>query len=450
MIKPGQPISSLDAEQLGVLASHPAQLRNLARIEELLEDLDTLETPEQYLSFQAELYREVFETFERLGRCRQSVKRLSKGRPPKIDVAPPTDVGLGDGTDAWRFEALLYERLARQLRTVGDGLAWRTFNYNRSLIVAMSRNDSPGPLERTEGLEFELRAVRDIWQKKRSFALLHDLTNCLRIADLTEVGADGHARLHEVKRGRPAGSRQTRRMKAVVEAVLRGGRLPGETGDARLVQLETIFRTDLDGLGSLLQLATQYGGREMKLPPGRAVVATDLLALLERHGSGTDAGIRAVENARARALRLAGLDTANHLVRANSGDTAARSPLMVPFAIYPFPARLRSKLICDFMLFETHLDPDVLVSACDRAGLRARIELPPRHGDLNGSQPVMTVFGHDTQLTLRAQGLAPLLYELVHPDCWASGIRELLALSDPPEQPMVVYRGERESWVPVR
>lgn len=433
-----------------MLASHPAQLRNLSRIEELLEDLDTLETPDQYLSFQGDLFREVFETFGRLGSCRQSVKRLSKGRPPKSDVDPPTDVGLGDGINAWRFEALVFERLARQLRTVGDGLAWRTLNYNRSLVVAMSRNESPGPLEHKEGLDFELGAVLDIWQKKESFALLNDLTNCLRIADLTEVGADGHVVLHEVKRGRPAGGPQKRRMEAVVDAVSRGGRLPGEVGDARLVQLETCFRTDLDGLGTLLQLATQHGVRGMKLPPGRAVVATDLFTLLERHGSDLDAGIQRVESGRARALRRAGLDTAKHLVRATSGDTAARSPLMVPFAIYPLPARLRSRLICDFMLFETHLDPAALVSACDRTGLQARIELPLAHGDLKGDQPVMTVIGRDTELTLPAQGLAPLLYELVHPDCWAAGIRELLALSDPPDQPMIAFRGERESWVPIR
>lgn len=411
--------------------------------------MDNLDTPEQYLKFQGELFGEVFDVFKRLGQCRQSVKRLLRGKRPMSDVKPPDEVGLGNGIDAWQFESMLFERLARQLRTVGDGLAWRSFHYNRSLIVALSRNESPGPLEEKEGLEHELGAVLDIWKERQRFALLHDLTNCLRIADLTEIGADGHALLHEVKRGRPAGGKQNRRMKAVVDAVSKGGTLPGEGGDARLVQLETGFRADLVGLGSLLQLATQHGARAMKLPPGRALFATDLPTLLDRCGCDTAAASRTIESVRARALKRAGLDEVKHLVRAISGDTAARSPLMVPFAIYPFPARMRSRLICDFMLFETYLDPSALVSACDRVGLRAHVELPLAHGDLSGDRPVLTVSRGDARLTLHAQGLAPLLYELVHPDCWASGIRELLALSDPPEQPMVVFRGEHDSWVPI-
>jgi hypothetical protein len=42
-----------------------------------------------------------------------------------------------------------------------------------------------------EGLSYELGAIQELWKTKGHFALHHDLTNCLRIADLTEFTADG-------------------------------------------------------------------------------------------------------------------------------------------------------------------------------------------------------------------------------------------------------------------
>ena len=104
------------------------------------------------------------------------------------------------------------------------------------------------------------------------FALHHDLTNCLRIADLTEFTADGKRLFHEIKAKPHIEKKQLERAQAVVEAINSGGVLPGSTGDSRLVELKEPYVTNLNPLNDLLQLAKRNGSHGMKLPQGRAIV----------------------------------------------------------------------------------------------------------------------------------------------------------------------------------
>jgi adenylosuccinate lyase len=40
----------------------------------------------------------------------------------------------------------VFERVWRQLKSIGDALAWRAFGYDHPVIVALSRNQSAGPM----------------------------------------------------------------------------------------------------------------------------------------------------------------------------------------------------------------------------------------------------------------------------------------------------------------
>jgi hypothetical protein len=123
-VKAGHPLSTLRPELLGKLVTHPAQLRAVERIAGLLANLDSLETPQDFNEFQRSLFAEVFQAYARRAQCSQSGKRLKTGKSPQADVEPPEDVGLDDPVEAWQFEEFVYERVARQFRSVGDGLAW--------------------------------------------------------------------------------------------------------------------------------------------------------------------------------------------------------------------------------------------------------------------------------------------------------------------------------------
>ncbi|WP_371663018.1 hypothetical protein [Streptomyces sp. NBC_00280] len=50
----------------------------------------------------------------------------------------------------------MFERLARQLRSVGDALAWRALGFHRPFILALCHNDLPDPMHDKAGQKEEL------------------------------------------------------------------------------------------------------------------------------------------------------------------------------------------------------------------------------------------------------------------------------------------------------
>ena len=98
-------------------------------------------------------------------------------------------------------------------------MAWRRLGFDRRYILAYSRNADPGPITaRLEGLRAEVKEVFRLWNSLGQFALLHDLTNCLRIGDLTVFGGTApevrDVKSNPARRLRPA---QLRRMNQALE-----------------------------------------------------------------------------------------------------------------------------------------------------------------------------------------------------------------------------------------
>lgn len=444
-IKPGQPLVALGEENSRAVLMHPAQQEMAETVAQLITWLRACETPEDCFEFQSYLFGFLYEVEERRGQCSKVLKRLRRADSLPANVPTPPS---GDPTklETWELEAYVFERLARQLRTVGDGFAWTCFGYDRRVILALSRNESPGPMYGKDGLPFELGAIQELWETKRHFALHHDLTNCLRIADLTEFTADGKRLFHEIKAKPRTDTRQLERAQAVVDAVNSGGVLPSSTGDSRLVELEEPYVTNLKPLNDLLQLAKRNGCHGMKLPQGRAIMASSLPAMIRRFGNDMDEGGRFLHSTRQQAYKRARIDKAMHHIQGYSGDTASRSPIMAPWPIYPFMPIDCAALVCDLLLFDITVSADALVESLERAGLPGEVLLMPADVKLEGDMPVVRARWRDRTITWHAHGLSQLLYELAEPDSLARGIRELIQMNDPPDLPEVIYKDEAASW----
>lgn len=448
-IKPGQPLVSLAEEHSREVLQHPAQQAMVSTIAQFITQLRVLETPEGYYEFQRFLLAQLYEVEERRAQCSRVSKRLRRGQSVPADVSPPP---TGDPTQiaTWELEAYVYERLARQLRAVGDGLAWTCFGYDRRIILALSRNDSPGPMYGKDGLPYELGAMQELWKTKGHFALHHDLTNCLRIADLTEFTADGQRLLHEIKAKPHTEKKQLERARAVVDSVNSGGRLPSSVGDHRLVQLREPYITNLKSLDDLLQLAKHDGSHGMKLPQGRAIVASSLPAMAARWKDDPEEGAYFLDSIRSQTLKRAGIDKAMHHIKGYSGDTASRSPTMAPWVIYPFSPIDCAGLICDMLVFDTTVSADALVESLERSGLRGEVLLAPADVRVEGTMPVIRARWRNRAVTWHALGLNQLLYELAEPDALARGLREVLLMEDPADYPELVYANEATSWFTAR
>lgn len=431
---------------MSAVVLHPAHRLLVPRLAELVRWLRDCESPGDYYEFQRHLAGDLYRVEERSAQCSHVIKRLRAGRSvpteyPELSCAP----GSARMED-WEVEAFVYERMARQLRTAGDGLAWRCFGYDRRVIIVLSRNDSPGPMYGKSGLPYELGRVEECWRERRQFALLHDLTNCLRIADATEFTTEGGAVLHEVKRSPRTGTRQMQRARTAVDALVKGSPLPGEPTGGQVVEVAVSYKSNLRELNDLVQLAKEHGCRGMKLPHGRALVAMSLPAVTQRWADNPREGERAIASTRRGAIRRAGIADSTHHLRAVSADTASRSSTMPPFSIYPLEPEDCAALISDHVVFESVVCVDALVSCLERAGLAASITLPNEHGEVPEGQIALFARWQDRGLTLPAMSLEVLLFELLQPDVWAAGIRELLMMSDPPARAVLVFADEADVW----
>jgi hypothetical protein len=102
-------------------------------------------------------------------------------------------------------------------RMVGDAIAY--IYLDRYDIKPLSIKESPGFLTKKKGLRLELYFVRTALRRGR-VAILNDLTNCLRYADITLPKKNGKADFAEVKSGKlrfPRDERQIEKLKEMAD-----------------------------------------------------------------------------------------------------------------------------------------------------------------------------------------------------------------------------------------
>src|SRR4051812_13261742 len=109
---------SLDPELLTAIFNHPAHRDNVERVTDLVSYLQRCNNPEEYYELQELLFTAVYKTEERRAQCARVIKRFRSGKPLPQDA--PAPVGDPNSLETWQFEVFVYERIARQLRTVGD------------------------------------------------------------------------------------------------------------------------------------------------------------------------------------------------------------------------------------------------------------------------------------------------------------------------------------------
>lgn len=136
-------LASFDVDDLDAIVRHPLQAWAIETIGTLLHWLRSCERPADYSEFQKLLFQLVCDTETRRSEVRRVWKRLKKHLSIP-DVAPELPPGRDPANESsWRLEDLTVERVLRQLRSVGDALAWRVSGFDRRYILAVSRNAPP-------------------------------------------------------------------------------------------------------------------------------------------------------------------------------------------------------------------------------------------------------------------------------------------------------------------
>lgn len=446
-MKAGQSIRRLGPELMSRVALHPLQFDGFETVRDLLDGLDACRSTSaaDLYELQRQLFGAIYQVETRRAGCSKAAKRCQAGKLPQAG-APDLPTGADPRVvESWDLEVFVCERLARQLRCVGDGLAWKAFGFDRRFILALSRNEPSGPIVGKAGLDYELGRVTDLWAAKHRFGLLHDLTTCLRISDVTEFG-DGQILLHEVKKSGRTLPAQTARAQAVVDSITGGGPLPGTGHDTRFTMLSTRFRADMRPVRDAIALARERGVQGIGLPEGRVMIAASVFDLHRIHKDDPTHGVRQFDAARTAAIKRARIDHATHHMVGNSGDTAGRSPTTAPLSIFPLKVDDRAALICDDITFETVVSVDVLVQLLQARDFQVDVLYPDTSQEVDPRADVLRVQWGDRSLTARAAAMNPLMFELLRPSVWCDAVAETFELPTPPTHPVAVLAGENRVW----
>jgi hypothetical protein len=414
---------------------------------QLIINLRQCRSYKDYAHFQEDLLTRVLEVQAHRNACRQNARRLRADRK-LLPTAPELRSGLpSEDPESWELEVDVCERVDRQLRSIADALAWRAFNYDRQVIIALSRNQPAGPMAGKDGLPAEREFVAEWSKDESSFVLLHDLTSCLRIGDAAlfkSVGNEYEAYLYEIKTDpERRKSTQLRRKRLAEEAIRDGGPLPDDS-DGRLVPLITPYKTHLSMLRNAFDLARRDGVRGMRVPGGMALVAADMRRGYERWSEAEFLARTGVEH-RGAMKRTGILNVGNHVFYA-SNDYAARSPIMPPWAIYPLPPLDCANLIVDMAVYIVTVSSESLLGALRRVGLAAEWTLPVGQAELEAGQVILRIHNGKHSIEMRPSEMQRLLLELVDLPTWAEGIRELLDHAKNGIRPWPNFADERKIW----
>ncbi|MET7831335.1 hypothetical protein ABZS44_00740 [Micromonospora sediminicola] len=396
------------------ILTHPAHQETLLALIDLIRTLRACRSAEDLYHFQSRLRGMVLDTEQRRSAISRQIKRLDRHRNLTAD-APELGTAL-DRTDreSWVLEGDVYERIWRQLKSIAD--------------VALSRADAPGPMYGKTGLAAELEVIETAWRESQEFVLHHDLTNVIRVGDLTVLDRDGWAWLREIKTNQRYRFPAQERLLADTSQVLADetGKLPSGYAPVRT----TIdYRTDLSGLHDILGLAhARTGIAGGVVSSGRAVVAASQFTAAGRY-TAEEFGTRfSAEFDRVR--RRIGADNPGHTLTLLSIDQAGRTLVRPPWAIYPIEAEVAASLIADGMFFAVCMNPNKIIDSLAKAGVEASW-LQRLDGTEDPSKPLLNVAVRSANrlwsTSLNFAAIADLMLELIDLRTWSQQVAAMLS-----------------------
>jgi hypothetical protein len=433
----GQALMDGGVPLLDTVVTHPAQRAAAQQIGALITRLRSCKTTADVVDFQKLLFQHVHAAQEEFHEASRQAKRAEAGR--STASAPPA----GD----WATERRVWDRIQRQYRAVGDALAWRMFGFDRRYIIALSRNADPGLMARKTGLPYELGHVTDLWERRGVFGLLHDVTNCLRIADITEFHEQGPL-LREIKKNRSQpSSAQLARMQQVLAVINDGAPLAGGTdGELSMFKSTVQSKTAMKRLGDALDAA--YRVHTCSVAVGRGWVIQAASGVLGAPSDTGDQDLLALAAAeKSEAFRRSGLYQSLHQLHGRAFGDLAVDAAMAPPTIFPLAPHFCAYLTCDLMVFQSFISYERLRDAFQSAGFEVTNLLPSRSDMIDPAAPVLQARIGNRGLTLHASAFAQVLMELIEPERFALAVKEICLSPSGRQGPGVfTFANERAIW----
>jgi len=247
---------------------------------------------------------------------------------------------------------LFFHRMhANCIRAIGDGIAWRAFNYDRAVLRALSGKATKQEVL-AEGTPQELYEWSRTFDTGTGLAILNSLTHCLAIGDVTVIKNDGAIEIVEVKSSETDSNRVTRqkqKMREVTDLIKNGeGELDGKR--VSILRFDVFPENGLPEVGRILEEAGKCGCAARRISNFVYAECVDF-----RAAGDFDKVIEQIEDSRKREIG-SWLERNDLVLDANSMDVLAFTPNCAPFSVFPFPARLCIDILTAAKAFITYLN----------------------------------------------------------------------------------------------
>jgi hypothetical protein len=263
--------------------------------------------------------------------------------------------------------------ISKAIKEIADGVAWRTLQHSRFKVRLLSQGMYSGHTWGKIGQSSEIEVAQRV-ASQGSFVLVHDITNCLRVGDLSLIkpGAEVDIYLAEIKANKiitpksilkktPSNTSKQEKRLIQAQVALSKKVFPAAHGEVPVIPIK--FNTDnhMNSVGAVLKKAEEKGAYGKMVSPYLHIEAIDLPKLFKM------ANYKDVIESLSRPKDKQSFSHSSYdrLVRNSVGEVERNSP---PYTIYPLPVPIISKLIKGEMLLTATLYIDRLADAFKSMG----------------------------------------------------------------------------------
>jgi len=151
--------------------------------------------------------------------------------------------------------------IRKTVRNIGDCIAWKLLDYNRAWIGLLGDKEPIGKIEPSISLLNELSALYNHTVTDDNLALLNDLTNVIRISDITLRTRNGNYTLQEIKSSERQ-DRRTRKQEATRLNIINffsSGAMKDDRGHWQITEFKTPVKTYFQELTNVFIEAEKKG-----------------------------------------------------------------------------------------------------------------------------------------------------------------------------------------------
>ncbi|MCI0627789.1 MAG: hypothetical protein L0387_40090 [Acidobacteria bacterium] len=335
--------------------------------------------------------------------------------------------------------------LSNCVRTIGDGIAWRAFNYDRAALRTLSERPTKQQVL-AQGTDQE---IVEWWNRTSSWdcvAILNMLTNYLAIGDVTMVRDDGGIEIIEVKSSGTKNRRLRRQKEAMREVVELLSQGQGETDGGRPTEFLVCDVYPENGLKEVLPLIqeakrTGFAWRRLSNSLYVEVVAPQAVQDGEK--------VLGFLNER-RSQTLADWEARDDVtVGGQTLDYLKFSPNIAPFTVFPFPSRICVELLLGVVVFGSILNASAVAREFEHRGWRVT-KSPKEFLEQNKTldHGFLAVAKEGWEVEVGPAWMNRMHFETLRPQVVIQTLDQVLKMGHGkiPRHPFVVLSDEAKMW----